>query len=529
MKLRIRNIALCAISLSILCACSFSYVTTNPFDISSTLNSKEDDKSTNSNDGEPDFDVVFPSDQVNEIAITITSENWDAIYDDMTSKYGVFGSGDRAGGGMMQSGDRQQPENNGEMPNQPEGQGFNPPANSNNQQFPGDRGPAMANKGGIGGGMLGGEDDENPIWVEAAIEFEGETWEHVGFRLKGNSSLKHSWNAGNNKLPFKLDFDQYEDEYPETEDQRFYGFKQISFSSNYSDTSYLAEKVAADIFRDAGVPAAHTAFYAVYIDHGEGSIYFGLYTAVELVDDTVIETQFEDDNGNVYKPSGAAATFAAGSYNEAQYDKETNQDERDYSDIQALLDALYTDTRLSDPSAWRAQLESVFDVENFLQWLAVNTTIQNWDTYGTMSHNFYLYHDPDSDQLVWIPWDNNEAFSVRKGAGGRNNQGQTFTTSFDYAGLGDNWPLITYLLADDVYLQRYNESIEDVITNVVNPERLTPIFTELHNLISPYVEAEQEGYTNITNINAFNNSLNDLIEHISSRYKAALEYLAGVD
>jgi spore coat protein CotH len=244
---------------------------------------------------------------------------------------------------------------------------------------------------GVGGGL---GTTENPIWVEADITFEGQVWTHVGIRFKGNSSLMSTWRGGSYKLPFRLDFDEFEDAYPEIDNQRFYGFKELSFSSNWSDPSLLREKVAADIFRAAGVPASQTAFYAVYVDYGEGPVYFGLYTAVEIVDDTVIETQFDDDGGNVYKPDGAGATFAAGSFDEASFDKETHQDEADYGDILALFDALHAGTRTTDPGAWRSGLEAVFDVEGFVRWLAVNSVIQNWDSYGQMAHNYYLYNDP---------------------------------------------------------------------------------------------------------------------------------------
>src|SRR5690606_28775359 len=104
-------------------------------------------------------------------------------------------------------------------------------------------------------------------------------------------------------------------------------------------------------------------------------IYFGLYTAVEVVDDTVIQTQFEDDSGNVYKPEGTGATFAEGSFDEASFDKETNQDEADFSDILALFEALHASTRETDPAAWRSGLEAVFDVDGFLRWLAVNMVV----------------------------------------------------------------------------------------------------------------------------------------------------------
>src|SRR5690606_8295580 len=99
-------------------------------------------------------------------------------------------------------------------------------------------------------------------------------------RFKGDSSLIRSRGGGSLKLGFKLNFDKFEDDYPEIENQRFFGFKELSFSNNWSDASFLREKVTADIFREAGVPSAHTAFYAIYVDYGDGPIYFGLYTAV---------------------------------------------------------------------------------------------------------------------------------------------------------------------------------------------------------------------------------------------------------
>ncbi|BBB46893.1 CotH kinase family protein [Pelolinea submarina] len=527
---------------------------------------------SHSDDTAPDYAVVLPDDQVNQINITISPENWEALQDDMIDRYGQPGSSDRFGGGNGGGQPGARPEG-GNVPqmdganttqsttqgislvdttsaeatptagptddsgtNQPPqgGGNFNPQDDANRPQRNDDN---MGNRGGMGGGMMDGNDDENPIWVDATITFNGETWEHVGFRLKGNSSLRSSWTSGNNKLPFKLDFDQFEDDYPTTENQRFYGFKQLSFSSNFSDSSYLRETVAADMFRAAGVPSAQTAFYAVYVDSGDGPVYYGLYTAVEVVDDTLIQTQFDDDSGNVYKPSGSAATFTAGSYNEEGYDKETNKKVDDYSDVEALLETLNSDLRLSDPSVWRAQLEAVFDVDDFLQWLAANTVMQNWDTYGSMSHNYYLYHDPTSDQLVWIPWDNNQSMSSRGGGradnaaqGPQNAQGAdnpmgSGSTSIGNEDVGDNWPLISYLLADEVYQQRYVEAVQNFLTQAFDPDALESELTRLHEMIAPYVEAEQDGYTTLSNKDAFDTSVDSLVEHIRSRYQAAQEYL----
>ena len=420
---------------------------------------------THDKSADPDYDVVFPQDEVNRIDIVIEPENWQAMMDDMTSLYGAANT--RASG---KGGGRVRP----------------------------------------GGGV-------NPVYVPVTVEFEGDTWTNVGLRFKGNSSLRSTWGSGNMKLPLRLDFDQFEDEYPEIDDQRFYGFKQLTFSSGYKDASFLREKVTADIFREAGVPAAQTAFYQVYVDYGEGPIYFGLYTAVEVVDDTVIETQFDDDDGNVYKPEGSGASFAVGTFSEQAFEKQTNQDEGDWSDIEAVFDALHAGTRTSDPETWRAGLEAVFDVDGFLNWLAVNTVVQNWDTYGGMTHNYYLYHDPTTDQIVWIPWDNNEALSSRK----RN------VRSLGLDEVGANWPLIRYLLDDEVYYAQYVAYVDAVINTAFDPEKMETTYRELAALIEPYALSENAEHTLLPSEADFYAAIEGLVEHAYARYDAAAEFVAG--
>jgi len=458
-------------------------------------NSEGWSESSHSKETDPDYDIVFPQDAVNRIDVIISSDNWETMLEDMAMNYGEFGTNQRA--------------DQGEKPNRPQG----------GNQFPPDQGQKQEQGMGPAVGGLMESDEDNPIWASVTIQFDGETWSNVGMRFKGNSSLKTSWQSGNLKLPFKLDFDEFEDQYPEIEDQRFYGFKKLSFSSNFKDDSLLHEKMAADIFREAGVPAAQTAFYEVYVDYGEGPIYFGLYTMVEVIDDTVIETQFEDDSGNVYKPSGNGATFAEGSFSEASFDKETNQDEADYSDILTMFTALHAETRTTDPQVWRTELEDVFNVSGFLSYLAVNSVIQNWDTYGVMSHNYYLYHDPTTDLLTWIPWDNNESMQFNNGRG-------TLSISLDE--VDDSWPLIRYLLDDPVYHTVYVDYVEKFINNFYNPETITSRIQELHDLIEPYVigsEGENVGYSNLSSASAFNNSLAELTQYTISRYQAANNFI----
>ena len=79
-------------------------------------------------------------------------------------------------------------------------------------------------------------------------------------RYKGNSTLMGAWRSGSAKLPLKLDFDQFEDTYPEIEDQRFYGFKQLSLGNNLNDATYLRDALSYDIMEAAGLVTPETRF-----------------------------------------------------------------------------------------------------------------------------------------------------------------------------------------------------------------------------------------------------------------------------
>ncbi|MDC0178116.1 CotH kinase family protein [Polaribacter sp.] len=416
---------------------------------------------THSKDADPNFTEIFNDNAVKRLDIVITSERWQTMLDDMTDLYGTFGAG-----------------------------------------------------GGPGGGDFA---DEDPIFVPGEVFYEGKQWYKVGVRFKGNSSLQSTWKDGNLKLSFKLDFDEFEDTYTQIDDQRFYGFKKLSLKNNFNDKSMLREKVATDIFKNAGLATSHSAFYTVYVDHGNGPIYFGLYTLTEEVDNTVIKSQFINNDGNLYKPDGDAATFASGTYDEDEYVKKTNEEEADFSDVSSLLSILHDGTRTTDSATWRTNLDAVFDTDIFLKYLAVNTIIQNWDTYGRMTHNYFIYNDPETSKLTWIPWDNNEAFQTGK-------QGGSYPLNF--SGLNTSeWPLIGYLYQDDVYKAKYDAYVEEVINGAFNETIIQALYTTYAALIEEYATSEVSGYTFLNNSSEFQSAVTTLKAHATSRKAAVAEYL----
>jgi hypothetical protein len=415
---------------------------------------------THSKGAEPNFDEVFDNSAVKRFDFIISKENWQIMLDNMTDLYGTFGSS-------------------------------------------------------FGGGLT--STDEDPVFVPTEVYYNGIQWYKVGVRFKGNSSLQSAWKQGILKLSFKMDFDEFEDNYPQIENQRFYGFKKFSLKNNFDDESFLREKVVSDIYQSAGMAVSNTAFYTLYVDHGDGPEYFGLYTLVEEVDNTVIDEQFASDEGNLYKPTGTGASFVNGTFNEDDFEKKTNDDEADWSDIQALFTALHSSDRTTNAESWRADLESIFETDVFLHYLAINTVIQNWDSYGRMTQNYYLYNDPANNLLSWVPWDHNEALQYGKNGGSLN---------LDFSNLqSSSWPLIDYLYEDEVYRTKYDAYVKQTIEGSFEQNAIQSVYDSYAALIEPYATSEVSGYSFLVSSGDFQQAIVELRQHAASRTSAVQKYL----
>lgn len=408
---------------------------------------------------EPSYDDVFPQDEVKKMYIEITSDDWQTMQDDLENLYG--GSSGPPGPGNQFS-------------------------------------------------------EEKPVMVKCQVYCDDIQWFDVGIRYKGNSSLRTAYQQNIGKLPLRLDFDNFEDENPLIEDQRFYGFKELSLSSNFQDKSLLHEKLASDLFENFGVAAPKTSFYEIYVDKGDGNgyVYFGLYTMVEVVFDTMLKNRFGNESGNCYKPDGDGAKFKSGTYSTEYFEKKTNETS-DWSDIEALYNVLNSSLRTSDEEAWKDDLEAIFDINGYLKYLAANTTMQNWDTYGLMTHNYFLYHDPSDDLIKWIPWDNNESLNNDK-----NN-----CLAFDFNTLnGGNWPLIEYIYDVQEYKNIYDAYIDEFIAGPFNPSNINSLVQEYHTLVQSSAYAEQSPYSFLNSTSDYDNTLSTLLNFISQRNTSAAAY-----
>lgn len=403
-----------------------------------------------------DYNRVFPRDHVQRLDLTVCASDFAVMVADLQALLG-----DMAGG---------------------------PPDGGPPDGGPPDGGPPEE------GGELPEMDFAEPVFVPATLSYEGATWPSVGLRFKGNSSLLASFTAGITKLPLRIDMDQYEDTAPETDDQRFYGFQKLSFGPGYADDSYLRQALTDELMEAAGLPAPRSAFYELWLDSGEGPVYWGLYTMVEDPENTeFLDRAFGDDEGNLYQPENGCADWTC--FDEESFSKETQAEAGDWSDVEAAITALNTDDR--DEAAWRAGLEAELDVDGFLRWLALSTAIGNWDSYGLMPHNYFLYADPGNDgRLAWIPWDHNMSLS----------DGMKPLLSLGLTEVGEDWPLIRRLMDNPTYAARYREHLAD-LAPVLDADKLSDRARSLHTLIAPYAEAEAAPLTQLSDFAAFEASV----------------------
>jgi spore coat protein CotH len=341
-----------------------------------------------------------------------------------------------------------------------------------------------------------------PSYFPCTVELGEHRWTWVGVRYKGNNSLASSGESP--KKPLRMDFDQFEDEHPETEDQRFFGFKQLSWTNNVTDPSFLRQRVAAEIFRRAGVPTTQAAFYEVRLDPGTGQEQrLGLYTATELPRAPFLEANFEDADGHLYKPDGRGAHFA--SYHPESYHPKHDEGATDFGDIEGFVEALHGDQ--SDRALWRSRLEARFDMEGFLRFLAVNQVMTNWDTYGALAHNFYLYAPASDGRLRFIPWDFDLALGGEE-------------TDLSLAHFDGQWPLLQAIARDPVYFARYAALVREVVEGPFAQEEVQGLIRAQSALVRPYALAEGKTEEEL------DEAVGQLLEIVATRHEKARAFLA---
>lgn len=125
-----------------------------------------------------------------------------------------------------------------------------------------------------------------------SLVIDGETYENVAIRGKGNTSLTQVEQYGNSRYSFKVEFDHYDNALS------YYGLDKLSLNNLIQDNTMLKDYLCYQLMGSFGVDAPLCSFVYITVN-GED---WGLYLAVEGVEESFLQRNYGSDYGELYKP-----------------------------------------------------------------------------------------------------------------------------------------------------------------------------------------------------------------------------------
>lgn len=144
-------------------------------------------------------------------------------------------------------------------------------------------------------------------YSSCTVVIDGEKYGNVGIRGKGNTSLMQVASYGNNRYSFKVEFDKY------NSGTSYYGLDKLSLNNIISDNTYMKDYLTYQMMQYMGVAAPLCSFVYISVNGEE----WGLYLAVEGVEDGFLQRNYGRDYGELYKPD--SMSFGGGRGNGADF------------------------------------------------------------------------------------------------------------------------------------------------------------------------------------------------------------------
>jgi spore coat protein CotH len=378
-------------------------------------------------------------------------------------------------------------------------------------------------------------------YVRANFMCNGQLYENVAVRTKGENSLEHS--AENGRLPLKIDLNFF------NVAQEFQGIKKLSLNNCYKDPSFMREILGYRLFERMGIPTPKNAFAYVRVNDTN----LGLYTMVEQVEKTFLRREFADSSGDLYKPQGLAGLLNWTKDNLSNNNKKTDpkatsenikkinsninvggtrlgelvdvlqregfngsqklmpsspNNQAEISEINTSVanvdfleqmaiktnenntnhKALYHFLEILNKSpddSFPEKIEKVVNVDEVLRFLAVSVFIVHTDNYIGSGENYYLFEEKGKFSI--IPWDLNESF------GGYNMGLAGNVADFDIDSIAKNpdKPLTYRLLAHKPYLDKYHQYIRELLDGPFANNAIETVIDEIAYYIKPYVQTDE--------------------------------------
>ena len=129
-------------------------------------------------------------------------------------------------------------------------------------------------------------------YYEANVVIDGEACKNVGVRAKGNTSLSTVASLGSQRYSLKVEFDHYDS------GKSYYGLDKLSLNNLIQDATMLKDYLTYTLMNAFGVKSSLCSFAFLTVN-GED---WGLYLAVEGVEEAFLQRNYGSEQGQLYKP-----------------------------------------------------------------------------------------------------------------------------------------------------------------------------------------------------------------------------------
>ena len=369
---------------------------------------------------------------------------------------------------------------------------------------------------------------ENEEYQLCALVIDGEAERSAAIRAKGNTSLTSVASYGNDRYSFKVEFDHYDS------GNTYYGLDKLSLNNLIQDNTYMKDFLVYQLMGQFGAAAPLCSYVSVSVN-GE---LWGLYLAVEGVEDAFLQRNYGSNHGNLYKPD--SMSFGGGRGNGGAFDREKLMEDFDPSAMEGMerggqfrgerqepggfggmgggmgssdvklqyIDDdpdsyanIFDNTKTDVTDADKARLinslqilssgenvESVVDVEQVIRYFVVHGFVCNGDSYtGSMIHNYYLYED--GGVMSMIPWDYNLAFGGFQSNNASSAVNEPIDTPVSGGSLEDR-PMLAWIFADEEYTALYHQYYDEFLSGYLENGVCQKLIEDTAAIIAPYVEQD---------------------------------------
>jgi spore coat protein CotH len=307
-------------------------------------------------------------------------------------------------------------------------------------------------------------------------------WNEAGLRCRGNPAKE----LATGKPDLIVTFDKF------VSGQRFHGQRRVVLQASREDPSYVATPIAFEMFQEAGVPAPRCGFARVELNGRD----LGVYVLIEGVEREFIERNFHKTSGNLYD-EGSSRDITS------KLEKARGADRNDQSDVDALAAA----AAQADPAArWRG-LQQRLDVDRFVAFTALEVLLWQDDSYALEARKFRLYHDPDSDLMIFFPKNVERVLEKTDGP-----------ILPECRGI-----VARAVLTTPEGRQRYCETISNLLVNVFNPAKVETRANKLAGTIRPVLASG-----NAAAAQSFDAALTNFLSAVNRRAESAAAQLKQV-